>query len=109
MEELREAGLEEMAGSIGMWLARTVRRVSEEEIVRVLGGRGSARVSTAEEGVYAVELYDSRGRLAFIGYFEEREGWVSPVVYMGHTIVDGDALRRLYEDLREAIRASRAG
>ena len=98
---------EEMAAEIGMELAVRLRRVSKEDIERLLAGTVRAEVEEVEEGLYQVTLIDAEtGRPFLLVVYTFNPSWVSPVTYMGHGILDLDLLRKHYEKAMELLRAS---
>ena len=97
-------GLEEAAARIGMWLASVLEEVDGEHLRRVLGASGSARVLRGGDGVYLVELRDDKERPALLVVLAEQPpGWPTRLAYVGHTILNAEALGRLYASLRDEM------
>jgi hypothetical protein len=109
---LRDA--EGKAAELAMWIASSIREVSEEEVRRVVGGHAGVRVYRVDEGLYQVELYyppeaAGEGRKpALVIVLVEQPGWVSPVTYLGHSIQDMEAFSGLFEELQDDMERWRA-
>ncbi|NOZ89398.1 MAG: hypothetical protein GXO15_05680, partial [Crenarchaeota archaeon] len=66
-----------------------------------------AEVEEVEEGLYQVTLRDPRtGRPFLVVILAYSPGWVSPVTYMGHGVLDEELLRSLYPRIVERLRSS---
>lgn len=108
MVSLRDA--EGKAAELAMWIATSITRVSEDEVRRVLGGHAGVRVYRLEEGLYQVEIYHppEAAKPALVVVLVEQPGWVSPVTYLGHSIQDLEAFRRLFEEVSDDMEKWRA-